>query len=188
MTEPHPPYAGQAGPTQPTGPAHTRIYAYGAARGEKIVPNDDLVGPIDSSDEWIKTRSGIESRHFAEDDETILAMSVKAAEVIKQMMKLGQMVTINQPLDQDTAMIVVEEMGHTAVIAALNDAERTAGNASTATVTHVILHNHRAELGAEERARWAHVQAARVSAVLAHVRGHEPTEVTGVRRSGIDLF
>ncbi|HEX2831169.1 MAG TPA: translation initiation factor IF-2 [Burkholderiales bacterium] len=48
-------------------------------------------------------------------------MSVKAAEVIKQMMKLGSMVTINQVLDQDTAMIVVEEMGHKAVRAKLDD-------------------------------------------------------------------
>ena len=39
-------------------------------------------------------------------------MSVKAAEVIKTLMKLGQMVTINQVLDQETAMIVVDEMGH----------------------------------------------------------------------------
>ena len=50
-------------------------------------------------------------------------MSVKSNEVIKHLMKLGQMVTINQPLDQDTAMIVVEEMGHTAVTAALDDPE-----------------------------------------------------------------
>jgi translation initiation factor IF-2 len=50
-------------------------------------------------------------------------MAVKASEVIKQLMKLGQMVTINQPLDQDTAMIVVEEMGHKAVTAALDDPE-----------------------------------------------------------------
>ena len=50
-------------------------------------------------------------------------MSVKASEVIKHLMKLGQMVTINQPLDQDTAMIVVEEMGHKAIIAALDDPE-----------------------------------------------------------------
>ena len=50
-------------------------------------------------------------------------MAVKASEVIKQLMKLGQMVTINQPLDQDTAMIVVEEMGHKAIIAALDDPE-----------------------------------------------------------------
>lgn len=50
-------------------------------------------------------------------------MAVKASELIKVLMKMGQMVTINQPLDQDTAMIVVEEMGHTAKIAALDDPE-----------------------------------------------------------------
>ncbi len=48
-------------------------------------------------------------------------MSVKATEVIKAMMKLGSMVTINQNLDQETAMIVVEEMGHKAVAAKLDD-------------------------------------------------------------------
>eukprot|EP01034_Spumella_vulgaris_P030551 gene30551-37790_t len=50
-------------------------------------------------------------------------MAIKASEVIKSLMKMGQMVTINQPLDQDTAMIVVEEMGHKAVVAALDDPE-----------------------------------------------------------------
>ena len=50
-------------------------------------------------------------------------MSLKSSEVIKQLMKLGQMVTINQPLDQDTAMIVVEELGHRAIVAALDDPE-----------------------------------------------------------------
>lgn len=50
-------------------------------------------------------------------------MAVKASEVIKQMMKLGQMVTINQVLDQETAMILVEEMGHRAFAAKIQDAE-----------------------------------------------------------------
>ena len=50
-------------------------------------------------------------------------MSVKASELIKQLMKLGQMVTINQVLDQETAMILVEEMGHTAHAAKLDDPE-----------------------------------------------------------------
>ena len=50
-------------------------------------------------------------------------MAVKASEVIKQLMKLGQMVTINQVLDQETAMIVVEEMGHVAHAAKLDDPE-----------------------------------------------------------------
>ncbi|MFT6551652.1 MAG: translation initiation factor IF-2 [Zhongshania marina] len=40
-------------------------------------------------------------------------MKVKAAEVIKEMIKMGMMVTINQPIDQETAQLVVEEMGHT---------------------------------------------------------------------------
>src|SRR5262245_25990726 len=48
-------------------------------------------------------------------------MSVKAAEVIKVLMKLGQMVTINQVLDQETAMILVEEMGHKAKAAKIDD-------------------------------------------------------------------
>ncbi len=48
-------------------------------------------------------------------------MSVKAAEVIKALMKLGTMATINQVLDQDTAMIVVEEMGHIAKRAKLDE-------------------------------------------------------------------
>jgi translation initiation factor IF-2 len=50
-------------------------------------------------------------------------MSVKAAEVIKVLMKLGSMATINQVLDQETAMIAVQEMGHTAKPAKLDDPE-----------------------------------------------------------------
>src|SRR5580765_1626087 len=50
-------------------------------------------------------------------------MSIKAAEVIKVLMKMGTMVTINQVLDQDTAMIVVTEMGHSAKAAKLDDPE-----------------------------------------------------------------
>jgi translation initiation factor IF-2 len=50
-------------------------------------------------------------------------MAVKASEVIKTLMKMGMMVTINQVLDQETAIIVVEEMGHVAKAAAANDPE-----------------------------------------------------------------
>src|SRR3954471_3468850 len=50
-------------------------------------------------------------------------MAIKASEVIKVLMKMGQLVTINQSLDQDTAMILVEEMGHKALTAALDAPE-----------------------------------------------------------------
>ena len=57
------------------------------------------------------------------------AMAVKSAEVIKLLMGMGQMVTINQVLDQDTAMIIVEEMGHTAHAAKLDDPDLDLGTA-----------------------------------------------------------
>ena len=51
------------------------------------------------------------------------SMSIKAAEVIRVLMEMGSMVTINQVLDQDTAILVVEEMGHKGVAADLDDPE-----------------------------------------------------------------
>ena len=51
-------------------------------------------------------------------------MAVKATEVIKVLMKMGMMVTINQSLDQDTAILVVEEMGHSAKAAEQKDIEQ----------------------------------------------------------------
>ena len=55
-------------------------------------------------------------------------MAVKATEVIKCLMKMGQMCTINQMLDQDTAMLVVEEMGHVAQAAKPDDPEAILGD------------------------------------------------------------
>ena len=62
-------------------------------------------------------------------------MSVKASEVIKTLMKLGQMVTINQVLDQDTAIIVVGEMGHTAHAAKLDDPEALLAESESVVMT-----------------------------------------------------
>ena len=66
-------------------------------------------------------------------------MSVKASEVIKQLMKLGQMVTINQQLDQETAMILVEEMGHTAFAAKLDDPDAFLEEDTEAEAQHELL-------------------------------------------------
>src|SRR5258706_11339288 len=66
-------------------------------------------------------------------------MSVKASEVIKILMKMGQMVTINQVLDQDTAMIVVTEMGHSAIAAKLDDPESTLAEAPSVSSAELVL-------------------------------------------------
>ncbi|WP_300266708.1 beta-ketoacyl-ACP synthase III [Microbacterium sp.] len=70
---------------QTAGPAYTRIMAYGAARGENAVPNDDLIGPIDSSDEWIRQRTGIVTRTRAvKDTDAIDLATIAAAEAIEE--------------------------------------------------------------------------------------------------------
>jgi len=63
---------------QATGPQFTRIYALGAARGDLTVTNDDLAGPIDSSDEWIQQRTGIITRKRASKDITATDLAVQA--------------------------------------------------------------------------------------------------------------
>jgi 3-oxoacyl-[acyl-carrier-protein] synthase-3 len=70
---------------QATGPQFTRIHALGAARGDLTVTNDDLVGPIDSSDEWIRQRTGIITRKRASKDITVTELAVEAgAEAIER--------------------------------------------------------------------------------------------------------
>ena len=64
---------------QSQGVEFTRIYSYGAARGDLIVPNDDLIGPIDSSDEWIRQRTGIITRTRASEGILALDLATDAA-------------------------------------------------------------------------------------------------------------
>lgn len=60
------------------GPEFTRIYGYGAYRGEHAVTNDEIAGPIDSSDEWIRQRTGIVTRARAGEAENVVTMGVRA--------------------------------------------------------------------------------------------------------------
>ncbi|WP_340375331.1 beta-ketoacyl-ACP synthase III [Streptomyces sp. SS7] len=61
------------------GPAHARIQGTGAYRPSRVVTNDEICARIDSSDEWIRRRSGIVTRHFAGPDETVVTMGTEAA-------------------------------------------------------------------------------------------------------------
>lgn len=63
---------------QHTGAAHSRIYAFGAARGSQSVTNDDIAGPIDSSDEWIRQRTGVITRKRATSDVSAADLATQA--------------------------------------------------------------------------------------------------------------
>ncbi|GAA3439953.1 hypothetical protein [Kutzneria kofuensis] len=58
---------------------HAAMLGVGAYRPRLVVDNDQVAGLIDSSDEWIRTRSGIRSRRWASEDETIVEMATAAA-------------------------------------------------------------------------------------------------------------
>jgi 3-oxoacyl-[acyl-carrier-protein] synthase III len=59
--------------------AFSRIYSVGAARGDVTVTNDDIAGPINSSDEWITQRTGIITRKRASKDRSLMDMAVEAS-------------------------------------------------------------------------------------------------------------
>ena len=57
----------------------SKIYSLGASRGELVVTNDDIAGPIDSSDEWIRQRTGIITRRRAGANQSLMDMAVEAS-------------------------------------------------------------------------------------------------------------
>jgi 3-oxoacyl-(acyl-carrier-protein) synthase III len=60
---------------------HSRILSVGTYRPKREVPNSQIVARIDSTDEWIQQRTGIESRRFAGDDETVISMAKAACKI-----------------------------------------------------------------------------------------------------------
>jgi 3-oxoacyl-[acyl-carrier-protein] synthase III len=61
-----------------SGPAHARIMGVGGYRPERVVPNSEIIDKIDSSDQWIRERSGIISRRFAAPEESVVDMGEHA--------------------------------------------------------------------------------------------------------------
>jgi 3-oxoacyl-(acyl-carrier-protein) synthase III len=66
--------------SEPLATRHSQILGVGDYRPSRVVPNSEIVDLIDSSDEWIRERTGIESRRYASADESVVDMSVAAAQ------------------------------------------------------------------------------------------------------------
>jgi 3-oxoacyl-[acyl-carrier-protein] synthase-3 len=95
---------------------YSRIYSLGAARGDLTVTNDDIAGPIDSSDEWIRQRTGIITRRRASADLSLMDMAVTASnEAIKkagiQPSEIGAVIfsTITHPYQTPSAATLLAD-------------------------------------------------------------------------------
>ncbi|EGD40049.1 3-oxoacyl-(acyl-carrier-protein) synthase III [Nocardioidaceae bacterium Broad-1] len=106
----------------PTGAPNARILGVGGYRPSRVIPNSEIVGLIDSSDEWIRTRSGIVERRWANDEETVQMMSVAASRKALEHAGIG--------IDQIDCVIVatVSHMRQTPAVAALIADELGADN------------------------------------------------------------
>jgi 3-oxoacyl-[acyl-carrier-protein] synthase-3 len=95
---------------------YSRIYSLGAARGDLVVTNDDIAGPIDSSDEWIRQRTGIITRRRASKNLSLMDMAVEASEeaIVKAGIKpseIGAVIfsTISHPFQTPSAATLLAE-------------------------------------------------------------------------------
>ena len=68
--------------------SEAQILSVGTYRPARLVPNSEIVDRIDSSDEWIQQRTGIESRHFAGPDESVIDMAQAASDMALKRAKL----------------------------------------------------------------------------------------------------
>jgi 3-oxoacyl-[acyl-carrier-protein] synthase-3 len=136
----------------PVGAAHARILSVGGYRPARVVTNEEICERIDSSDQWIRERSGIESRRWAAPDESVTDMSVAAAgKAIAQAgitpAQVGAVIvaTVTHPLQTPSAAAAVAHRLGTANAAAFDVSAACAGFCYGVSMAHDMVRGGSAE-------------------------------------------
>jgi 3-oxoacyl-[acyl-carrier-protein] synthase-3 len=120
--------------TVPTGSPYARVMSVGSYRPERVVTNDEICENIDSSDEWIRERSGIVSRRFAAENESVVDMAEHAARSAIERAGLAPaeidvvlVATVTHPLQTPSAAAILTDRLGATPAAALDIAAACAG-------------------------------------------------------------
>ena len=167
---------------QSRGAEFTRIYSYGAARGELVVPNDDLIGPIDSSDEWIRQRTGIITRKRAPREVDAIDLATDAAReaieksgIAAELIDLVICATISNPRQTPSMSAIVADRVGANPAAAYDENAACAGFSYGVTQADALIRSGAAHyalvIGAEKLSDIVHPADRSISFLLADGAG-----------------
>ncbi|WP_446665690.1 beta-ketoacyl-ACP synthase III [Flexivirga sp. B27] len=177
------------------GDRHSRILGVGGYRPERVVTNEEVCTWIDSSDQWIRERSGIETRRFAREDESVVDMAEQAAVPALEMAGITAdqvgaivMATISHPFQTPAAAPLLATRLGTGNVPAFDVSAACAGYCYGISLASDMVRAGSADnvlvIGVEKLSQWTYRHDRGTSFILADGAGAAVVSASDVPRIG----